>query len=160
MHTSVSIDIAQPKEVVWQAICDIEHANNMISAILAIEVLHRPKAGIIGLKWRETRKMFGKEATEVMWITEAEENQYYSTRAENHGAVYISRLALAEIPAPPSGATPESGSITQLTMSFNTESPTRLGKILTTCMGFLMNSSMKKMLYQDLEDIKKHLEQP
>jgi len=148
MHTSVSINIAQPKEVVWQAICDIAHSNHMISAILAIEVLHQPRDGIIGLKWRETRKMFGKEATEVMWITDAEENQYYSTRAENHGAVYITHLELTDV----AGAS-------QLTMTFSMQAQSTFAKIMASCMGFLMQGSMKKMLYQDLVDIKKAVEQ-
>lgn len=25
--------------------------------------------GLVGFKWKETHKMFGKEATEIMWIT-------------------------------------------------------------------------------------------
>jgi phospholipase/lecithinase/hemolysin len=159
MHASVSINIAQPKAVVWQAICDIEHSNTMISAILAIDILDQPSEGLIGLKWRETRKMFGKEATEVMWVTEAEENHHYTTRAENHGAVYISRLSLVDLPTEPKAdSTDESTSMTQLTMTFNTESQSRLGKILASCMGVLMKGSMHKMLKQDLVDIKNYVE--
>jgi len=45
----------------------------------AIEVLEKPDAGFVGFKWKETRKMFGKEATEIMWITDSVENEYFST---------------------------------------------------------------------------------
>lgn len=159
MHASVSINIAQPKAVVWQAICDIEHSNTMIGAILAIEILHQPTEGLIGLKWRETRKMFGKEATEVMWVTKAEDNHYYATRAENHGAVYILRLSLVDLEVEATAdSTAESARMTQLTMTFHTESQSRLGKILASCMGFFMKGSMQKMLNQDLVDIKHYVE--
>lgn len=42
-------------------------------------------SGLVGLKWRETRMLFGKEATAEKWITDAVENECYKTRAESDG---------------------------------------------------------------------------
>ena len=56
----------------------------------------KPESGLVGLKWRETRTMFGKSATEVMWITDVVENESYDVRAESHGMVYLSRLSISQ----------------------------------------------------------------
>ena len=92
--------------------------------------------------------MFGKEATEIMWITESVENEYYATRAESHGSVYISRLALRESP---------NGS--ELSMSFSGEATSLTAKILSAMMGVFISGSIKKALQKDLMDIKQYLEQ-
>ena len=41
-------------------------------------------------KWRETRTMFGQEATEEMWITEHEKDASYVAEAESRGNHYRS----------------------------------------------------------------------
>lgn len=148
MKVSTSIDIAGPREEVWKVITDIENAVGRISSIMDIEVLEKPETGFVGFKWKETRKMFGKEATEVMWVTESVENEYYLTRAESHGSVYISRMAVTE-----------SGGTTTLTMSFSGEAQTLVAKILSTLMGFMIKGSMEKELQKDLADIKQFVEQ-
>ena len=87
MEVSTSIEISKPKENAWKAITDIENSPGRISNIISIDVLVQPEDGFVGFKWKETRKMFGKEATEVMWVTDSVENDYYVTRAESHGSV-------------------------------------------------------------------------
>ena len=94
MIVTVNTEINKPKEVVWKVITDIEHSQSVISGIKRINLLNRPSGDLVGLKWEETREMFGKEATETMWITDAETNDYYCTRAESHGSVYITKLSL------------------------------------------------------------------
>lgn len=148
MKVSTSIEISGSREEVWNVIADIENAVGRISSIIDIEVLEKPEFGLVGFKWKETRKMFGKEATEVMWVTESVENDYYLTRAESHGSIYISRLSVAE-----------SGGITTLTMSFSGEAQTMIAKILSTLMGFMIKGSMEKELQKDLADIKQFVEQ-
>ena len=113
------VQINADKSTIWQAITDIEHCDQMIEGINKVKILNQPKNGLVGLKWQETRKMFGKEAVETMWITEAVDMQYYSTRAENHGTVYLSKLALSD-----------EGKGVQLTMSFTAQSQTFMAKIL------------------------------
>jgi len=148
MKVSTSIEISKPKEDVWKVIADIENCQGRISSIIAIEVLEKPETGFVGFKWKETRKMFGKEATEIMWITDSVENEYYVTRAESHGSVYVSRLSLAE-----------SAGITTLTFSFSGEAQSLVARIFSALMGVLIKSSMKKELQKDLVDIKNYVEQ-
>jgi hypothetical protein len=92
--------------------------------------------------------MFGKEATEVMWITEPEGNEYYNTRGESHGSVYISKPSLKEL----------DGKST-LTMAFSAETHSIFVKIISAIMGLVIKGSMKKAIYKDLEDIKQFVEQ-
>jgi len=148
MKVSTSIEISKPRENVWKAITDIENSPGRISSIITIDVLEKPEAGFVGFKWKETRKMFGKEATETMWVTDSVENEYYSTRAESHGSVYVSRLSLTE-----------SAGKTTLTMSFSGEARSWVAKILSTLMGVFIKGSIEKELQKDLADIKKYVEQ-
>lgn len=147
MQVTTNVEIAQPKEKVWAVITDIKNCSQVISAINGLEVLHQPDEGLVGLKWKETRLMFGKQASETMWITEAVENEFYCTRAESHGSVYLTRLSLAQI-----------GGNTVLTMSFSAEARSFLAKFASVIMGFFIKGAMKKALDQDLNDIKAYVE--
>lgn len=147
MKLSVSVQINASAEEVWKGITDFENCANYIQGIKSLEILEQPQGTWNGFKWKETRIMFGKEATETMWITNFEENKFYETRAENHGAIYISTMSIEPN---------ENGST--LTMSFAGEAQSLMGKIMSKAMGWMMIKPMKKMLLQDLTDIKNHIE--
>lgn len=147
MELSVFVEIEKPLEDVWKAIIDFKNCSSYIESIVKLEIIDEPKDTLIGFKWKETRVMFGKEATETMWITDYVENEYYQTRAESHGSIYISRLAIER-----------EEKHTKLTMSFSAEAQTFFAKIFSLCMGFVIKGSMKKALIKDLNDIKTHVE--
>lgn len=149
MKISVDIEIDSSVESVWQAVSNIENADKMISAITALTVLEEPddEGSLVGLKWKETRKVFGKEADETMWITEYEENRYYATRAENHGAVYRSTMSVKEI-----------GENTLLTLTFENSPSSLFVKVVSAVMGIFVKRAMTKMLDKDLQDIKQFVE--
>lgn len=147
MIVTVEIAINESKDSVWKAITDIEKCESMISSIMKINILDKPSDSLVGLRWEETREMFGKEATETMWITESVVNEYYCTRAESHGSVYVTRLSLTK-----------SGSNTLLTMAFSGIAQTNIAKILSFLMVPLIRKSIKKALMKDLEDIKEFVE--
>lgn len=148
MKVSCQIQINASKEEVWKVITNIEKAPEHISGIKSVEVLEKPDSGVIGLKWKETREMFGKEAQETMWITDAIENSYYQTRAESHGAIYISKMAIDE----------ENG-VSTLTMSFDGKAQTAGAKIMSTLMGWMFKKGTIKAIEKDLSDIKARAEQ-
>ncbi|EGA89336.1 hypothetical protein GPDM_10520 [Planococcus donghaensis MPA1U2] len=148
MKVSTQIDINSSKEKVWSAITDIENSANVISGIINIEILHPADGDLVGLKWKETRKMFGKEANEVMWITHSEKYHYYQTRAESHGAIYVSRLNITE----------KNKDTVTLEMSFEGQSVSLVAKILSGIFSIFMKKSMKKALEEDLQDIKSYCE--
>ncbi len=148
MNICVDIMIDSPIGPVWDAITDFENCEKMVSGILSAKVLERPDDGLVGLKWTETRTMFGKECDETMWITDAKEHSFYETRAENHGAIYVSKMSVNEIDGQ-----------TKLTMSFSGTSDSMLVRIISSVMNLFMKNSMVKMLETDLSDIKQFVEQ-
>ncbi|MDX1407878.1 MAG: SRPBCC family protein [Saprospiraceae bacterium] len=147
MQLSTSIDIHAPVEAVWNVVTNIEDAPNRIEAIESVEILERPEHGLVGLKWKEVRTLFGKQASEVMWVTDAEENRFYKTRAESHGAIYISTISVDE-----------KNGVTTLTMSFDGTPVTFGAKVMSALMGWMMKGATQKALAKDLEDIKEVVE--
>jgi len=147
MEISVSVEISNTTEEVWKVITDFKNSPNYIKSIVNVEIIEQPKDTLVGFKWKETRVMFGKEATEIMWITDSVENEYYQTRAESHGSIYISKLSIEHIEQ-----------ITKLTMSFSSEATTFIVKLISLLMGFVIKGSMKKAINKDLTDIKTYLE--
>jgi len=147
MEVVTSVHIQAPREVVWRMVTDIENAAERINAIENVEVLEKPEQGMVGFKWKETRTMMGKTATEIMWVTEAVEPEFYKTRAESHGAIYMSSIELRE-----------KAGTTELTMRFDGKPTTLVAKICWTCLGFLFAGATRKALSRDLEDIKAAVE--
>ncbi len=146
MKVNVKVSIPKAKEEVWDKITNIEDSVNVISGIEKLEVLNKPESGFIGFKWRETRKMFGKEATEVMWITDCAEYDHYNVSAESHGSKYESVISVRE----------KQGETT-LAMDFTAIPQTTSAKVMSLLMGWMFAGPTKKALQQDLEDIKMSL---
>ncbi len=86
MTITVSEEISASRECIWNIITDIDTWADTISGIVSIEVINRPEAGIVGLKWREKRVLFGRDVVETMWVSAAEPNSWY----EEYGA-HLSR---------------------------------------------------------------------
>ena len=147
MIVEAQITINGSKAAIWAAITNIEDASETISGIEDIEVLDKPENGLVGLKWRETRMLFGKPATAEKWITDAAENEFYRTRAESDGFVFLSTMSISE----------SSGGIT-LTSSHGFKPQGIVAKLLSTPMLFLFKGVAKKALLQDLNDIKTTVE--
>jgi len=149
MKLSVSTNINSSTDDVWKAITDFENCANWMNGIIDLEILDEPEQGLVGFMWLETREFFGKTAVETMWITDYVDGESYTTRAENHGAVYISKLTV--IPH---------GENTLLTMEFSGSSDSLFVRLLSSLMAVFVKKSMVKMLEDDLADIKKHVELP
>jgi len=140
------VTINGSKAAIWAAITNIENATDIISGIKNIEVVEKPANGIVGLKWRETRLLFGKPATVEKWITDAAENEFYRTRAESDGFVFLSTTRISE----------SSGGNT-LISSHETKPQGIVAKLKSIPM-FLFKGVVKKAILQDLNDIKSSVE--
>src|SRR5262249_6130746 len=147
MIVEVQVTINGSKAAIWAAITNIENASKIISGILNIEVVEKPANGLVRLKWRETRMLFGKPATVEKWITDAAENEFYKTRAEDGGFVFLSTMSISE----------SSGGMT-LTSSHDSRPQGIVARLRSTPM-FLFKGVVKKTLLQDLNDIKSAVEQ-
>jgi len=91
--------------------------------------------------------LFGKPATVEKWITDAAENTFYKTRAEDNGFVFLSTVSISE----------SSGGMT-LTSAHETK-PQGIVAQLQSLPMFLFKGVVRKALVQDLNDYKSTVEQ-
>ena len=147
MFVEAQVTINGTKAAIWSAITDIENASKTISGIESIEVLEKPAGGLVGLRWRETRMLFGKPATAEKWIIDAAENEFYRTRAEDSGFVFLTTMRISE-----------SGGGVTLTSSHDSK-PQAIGATLMSIpMRLLFKGVARKAILQDLRDIKAAVE--
>ena len=90
---------------------------------------------------------FGKPATVEKRITDAAENEFYTTSAESDGFVFLSTMSISE----------SSGGVT-LASSHDTRPQGIVAKLKSIPMP-LFKGMEKKALVQDLNDIKSAVEQ-
>ncbi len=147
MIVEAQVTINGTKAAIWAAITNIEKASKTFSGIEKIEVLEKPANGLVGLRWRETRMYFGKPATVEKRITDAAENEFYKTRAEDGGFVFLSTMSISE----------SSGGV-MLTSSHDSK-PQGFVATLKSIPMPLFKGMVKKALLQDLNDVKSAVEQ-
>jgi carbon monoxide dehydrogenase subunit G len=138
-------DIAAPPAVVFAWFTDLDKAAVHIKAIKKIEKLTEGPIGQ-GTRFKETRFMFGKEATETMEIAALEPNRSYTVTAHSCGAQFntVFRFLPSAIG-------------TALEVDFSTKAASLLAKVFTP-LSWLMMGSMKKCIEQDVEDMKQAIE--
>jgi hypothetical protein len=131
---------------VFAIFCDLDNAVSDLESITKIEVLAGPAQLNMGTKWRETRIMFGKEATEEMWVTAYELGTSYAVEAESHGTHYRTEYRFSA-----------EGKGTLATMTFSA-TPVSLGARLASPIGLLFIGATKKACHQDLLQLKRACE--
>jgi len=141
----VSLTIAAPTATVFALASDVRSWVGRVKAIKKIEVLTQGDVGL-GTKWRETRVMFGREATEKLEFTAFSRGKSYTVGCESCGAKYKTAFEFI-----PEGA----GTRVQVTM---TVKPLTFFAKLMSPLGALMMGPMKKLLLGDLEDLKREAE--
>ena len=146
MHCTVSVDVNAPAEATWAAASDIENAAGRIPAITRLEVLPGPRSGV-GMRWRETRVMFGREATETMEIAQWSPPRSYVATACSHGCEYRSTVSV----------TPTGAGCT-LSIRFEGRPLTVVAKVMSVLMAPLAGRAVRNALIQDLQAIKRFTE--
>ena len=147
MIVEAQVTIDGSRDAIWAVIADIENTSAIINGIERIEILDKPASGLVGLRWRETRMLFGKPATVEKWITEAAENEFYQTRAEDNGFVFLTTMRIAE----------DGGDIV-LISRHETRPQGFVARLQSIPMKLLFKGVIKKAILQDLNDIKSAVE--
>ena len=142
MNISATIDIQAPIEKVFTVFSDLSKLEDRVQDIQSIEVLEGPAQMEVGTKWKETRVFFGKEATEIMWVTTLNHLHNYVVEAESNGTKYRSEYVFTET---------DTG--THVAMTFTGKPQTLVAKLFGLLFYF-MAGSLKKTLLQDLADLK------
>ncbi|MEE1824697.1 SRPBCC family protein [Streptomyces sp. BE20] len=92
---SVAREMTAPADRVWRSMTDLESMPQVLSGVDSVEVLTPGPFGV-GTRWRETRRMLGKSATEEMWVTVCDAPVRYVAEADNAGMHYVSEFRLVE----------------------------------------------------------------
>lgn len=146
MIVEAQVTVNAPLAKVWAAMTNIENTAGIVRGIQRIEVVDRPADGLVGLKWRETRMLFGKPATIEKWITEAKENAFYTTRAEDGGFVFLTTNRISM-----------DGAGIKLEGIHETLPQGFLARLKALPLVFF-KTTIKKAIMQDLKDIKSAVE--
>lgn len=136
-------EVNAPAERVWAVLTDLEGTERTLSAVRRIERLDGGSGFGVGTRWRETRVMFGREATEEMAVTSVEPARSYVVESDSRGTHYRSVM----------GVEPLGESRSRVYMTFAAEAGGILGKIMAATLGRLMMGVVRKELRRDLEDI-------
>ncbi|MES2298633.1 MAG: hypothetical protein V4582_16430 [Pseudomonadota bacterium] len=147
MIVEVQMSINGSKPAIWAAITDIENAASFINGIDAIEILEKPASGLVGLKWRETRMLFGKPASVEKSITDALENEFYKTKAEDGGFAFVCTKRISA-----------SAGAMVLTESHESKPQGFLASLMLIPMSLFFKGVMRKAILQDINDIKAAVE--
>jgi hypothetical protein len=138
----VAMHVVAPRARVFDVFSDLTQAQARVAGIKRLELL---TSGPIakGTRWRETRVMFGREATEEMVISDYAAPSFYEAAAESHGSKYCSRFDFVP-----------DGDGTQVTMTFRSTPRSVPAKIMTAVLGGAMKKSFEKLMRKDMEDLK------
>ena len=133
--------VAAPVERVWAVVTDLARAPQVVRGIDSVEVLTPGDFGV-GTRWRETRRMMGRPATEEMTVTAVESQRSYTTEAVHASIRYVSTVAVA--PA---------GDGSELTMSFGARPTSAAMRLLGAVTGPLGRRAVARALEKDLVDL-------
>jgi len=128
-------------EHVFEVFTDIEKSAERITGVERIEMLTEGPVGK-GTRFRETRIMFKKEATEEMEITEFEPGKRVTIEADSCGAHFTSTFAFTR-----------EGDHVRVDLEFRTRA-TSFFAILFAPIGWLMMGTMKKAIEKDMDELK------
>ena len=90
---TVSRRVAASPERVWHVVTDVPSAATVLSDVRRVEMLSQPPYGV-GTRWRETRVMFGREATEELYVTAADAPRNTVIEAESGGTHYTTTFTI------------------------------------------------------------------
>ncbi|MCR8670610.1 SRPBCC family protein [Agrococcus sp. HG114] len=140
--------IDAPTDAVWRVLTDVEGSEAVLSGVTRIERL--AGAGYaIGTRWRETRTMLGREATEEMEVVGIDPGRSTTIAAEVPGMRYRTEFELEPLPAVGGAA----ATLLRMRFSGTYVSPSwvqRLAARLTSRLGL---AAARRAMQQDLDDI-------
>lgn len=135
--------VAAPPERVWAIVTDLERSPTVIGGIDRVERLDGGAGFGVGTRWRETRTIFGKEATEVMEIAAMEPGRSYVATAASRGMRYRTEVGVE-------GAGPGAS---RLWMTMSGEAEGAAARVMAVLLAPLFRGATRRLLAKDLDDI-------
>jgi uncharacterized protein YndB with AHSA1/START domain len=137
--------VLAPPEKVFRFATDFANAAQYIPSIVRTELLTEGPVGV-GTRFKETRKMMGREATEQMEVMEFEHLKRYVLGAESHGCRFRSEFRFRPI---------EGG--TEVELDFQGEPLTAAAKLMAVVFKPMISAAAKEC-QKDLEHLKAAIE--
>jgi len=142
----VTKDIAAPVKRVYAVFTDVEQAAELVKGINKVELLSKGSFAV-GTRWKETRVMFGREASEIMEVTACDPPHGFVTEAESHGMRYRAQWRFDPL-----------SDGTRVTLEFSGIPLSRFAKLASPVSG-LMSGGIATLIKQDMEDMAAAAEQ-
>lgn len=139
---TVHVDVNASPDRTFEVFTDLENAADSVRGIERTEILTDGPVGK-GTRFRETRIMLGKKATEEMEITEFNPGELFVHEAQSHGCHYISTYRFE--PA---------DDATRVSVTFEGRALSFFAKVMTVTLGWMMTGAIRKCLTKDLNDLK------
>lgn len=139
--------IAAPPAAVFAVVADVERLPTHIPEIKKVELLTPGPVGV-GTKIKETRVMFGKEASETFEVVEYDPGRRLTLLATSCGAEYLCEHRFI----------PDAGG-TRLELEIRTRALTLFARLMAP-VAWLMAGVMKKAIARDLDAFARAAEGP
>ncbi|MHC4429783.1 MAG: SRPBCC family protein, partial [Planctomycetota bacterium] len=135
--------IEAPQAAVFQLFADMNRAADHLSGVVRLEKLTDGPVGK-GTRFRETRVIFKKEATEELEITDFDPPRSYTVGCESCGCTYSTTMHFVP-----------NGNVTDVEVEMESRPVTFMAKIMSPFTNLMMSKLMQKCFDKDLEDLKK-----
>ncbi|HET6562717.1 MAG TPA: SRPBCC family protein [Marmoricola sp.] len=140
---TVSRVVHAAPEQVWAVLTDLDAAPTTLRGVSRVERVAGP-AYDVGTRWRETRRILGKEETQELEVTAAEEPRRTTVEARSGGVEYRTVFTLE--PA-------DEGTLLSVCFGASHPDPTWLQRVTAAVFGPMGAAMTTKLLAQDLADI-------
>ncbi|WP_344391719.1 SRPBCC family protein [Streptomyces vastus] len=139
--------IAAGQRRVWEALTDLGAMDRVLGSVSKVEILTDGTFDV-GTRWRETRRMFGRDATEEMWVTASEPTERYVVEARSRGTRYVSEWLLRA----------DGPSATTVRMTFSAVAPGGVMGLLARILGGVGARAVTRAIAKDLDDVASSVE--
>lgn len=139
---TTTVRVSAPQAAVFNVFSDLDRAADRVTGIVRVEKLTDGATGK-GTRFRETRVVFKKEATEEFEITDFEPPRRYVVGAESCGCAY--KTTFHFVP---------NGNVTDVDVEVIAEPVTFMAKLVSPLTNLLFSRMMAKCMAKDLDELK------
>lgn len=139
---TIARKIDAPADLVFETVADIEKFADVIPEIVGVEFLTDRRSGV-GTRFRETRRMRGRESSTVLEVKEFDAHRRIRLVADSHGTVWDTVFVVTE-----------SGGATALEMTMDARPYRLVPKLLNP----LMSRAIRAAIEKDMDAVQRYCE--
>lgn len=147
-YLQLNTTVAAPRREVFKAFSDFPNAASHVEGIDQIEMLTEGPVGV-GTRFKETRTMFGRQATETMEVTDFVPDEKYTLSATSCGCQFDSHFRFSDAG---NDRTDVQCEMESRPLSFG-------ARLMAPLMGLMMKKTMQKCMQEDIDQIRERCEQ-